>query len=170
MVTEVKNKRSPFLSCLFALVAIGLLSVCCLGGLGISGYYIYSSRTFTLNDILNIANLGPSEFQLVNLSDGSIDVELRGISEEDGSTYHVESASMEPFDMAALRSVSRGRYELIIEVHNGLPQSETCYLRVGGGSNYHVAIVPEGIAIVLEGREVSSVQELNMASSSLCGR
>jgi hypothetical protein len=170
MSQVARKKRSPWMTCLLVVVIIGTLSVCGMVVLGGIGAYLYSTGTVTLNDILNIANLGPAEIQLVNLSDGRIDVDLRFINEEDDSTSHFDSASLEPFDMAAFRSISKGRYELIFEVPNGLPPNDTCNLNVKGGSFYHVAVVPEGIVIVLEGEKVTSVEEVNMATSPLCGR
>jgi len=134
------------------------------------GAYLYSTNIITLNDILNIANLGPGEIQFVNLSDDTIEIELRSIDEEAGETYHVDSASMNPYDMASFRSISKGRYELSIAAPGGSITGETCYLNIKGGDAYHVAVIPEGIIIALEGKKFNNPEEINMATSSLCER
>ena len=170
MSPGTRKKRSPLITCGLVVIAIGILCFCCTVLLGSSGYYLFSSGRITLNDILNLVNLGPGEIQLVNLSDGRVEVELRWVDDEDGDTYHQDSASLEPYDMAAFRSVSSGHYELIINVPNGRPRGDTCYLNVRGGSSYHVAVVPDGIVIVLEGDRVTEVEEVNMATTEMCER
>jgi len=167
-MAKIGNKRSPWVACIFIL---GLIVILCLCGsvlvLG-SGTYLYSSGTISINDIIKIVNLGPSELQIVNLSEGDIEVNLIYFDENDGETSHIQSKNLSPYDIKTLRSISPGSYQLEIIVSNGMPSSDVCDLKIKGGSFYSIAVLPEGIIIALDGKKVTSINDVNMATSSLC--
>lgn len=165
-----RRKRSPLLTCTAILILLFVACVCGSAVIVGAGGYLYSNNIITLNDILNIANLGPGEIQFVNLSDDTIEIELRSIDDEDGETHQVDSASMKPYDMTSFHSISKGRYELSITAPGGSITGDTCYLNLKGGDAYHVAVIPEGIIIALEGMKINGPEDINMATSSLCER
>ncbi len=132
---ENSKKRRPWLTCLLIFVILSILCLCCSGiTLGV-GYYFYDRGTLSINSILNLVNIGPSEIQVVNLSDGDVEVTLLSYSEESGEYSHMQSASLMPFDIKTLRSISSGDYRINVESYNDQPQGQVCNLHIKGGAS-----------------------------------
>lgn len=161
-----KNKKRR--TCLIVGLAIVLGCLCVVVVLGGVGYYLYSSGQLDLNEVSGWFGFGPGEIQVINLSDGEIEAVLTRISEEDGESYSEGDATLAPYDIKTFRSLSGDRYTLEINVSNGLPASSSCTVRMKGGDIYRVVVVPEGTAITLEGEDVTSADEVNIQTSSLC--
>lgn len=162
------KKRSPWLTCLLIFGIFCILCLCCSGiTLGV-GYYLYTSGTLSVNNILDLLNLGPSEIQVVNLSDGDIEVTLLSYDEESGEYSHAQSTTLMPFDIKTLRSISSGDYQIDVESYNDLPPGQICNIHIKGSSFYSIAVLPEGIVIAQEGKRVSSSDDVNMETSPLC--
>ncbi len=73
-----------------------------------------------------------------------------------------------PFDIKTLRSISSGDYRINVESYNDQPQGQVCNLHIKGGSFYSIAVLPEGIVIALDGKSVSSIDDIDMKTSPLC--
>jgi hypothetical protein len=165
---ENPKKRNPWLTCLLIFVIFCILSLCCSGITLLSGYYLYSSGRLSVNNILNLVNLGPSEIQVVNLSDGDIEVTLLSIDKESGESSHIQSKTLMPFDIKTLRSISSGDYTIDVETYSNQPQGQICNIHIKGSSLYSIAVLPEGIIIAQDGKKVSSIDDVNMKTSTLC--
>ena len=167
MSTTTPKKR-PWRTCLLVLAALVVVGVCCLALVGGIGYYLYLNGGLDVNQLLSFAGIGPSEIQVINLSDGPIEANLDRIDDETGEFYNKGTLDLSPYDIASFRRLSASEYILQIDVPNGLPPSSTCPLKVGGGQVYRVVAVPDGIVIALDDHDVDSLEELDMRTSSLC--
>jgi hypothetical protein len=166
-MSEAPKKRT-WKTCLIIGCVIVVISFCCLVVVGGLGYYLYTSGQLDVNQILSFAGFGPSEIQIINLSDGSINAQLERIDDETGERYEQGSLDLAPYDTASFRSISANKYILDIEVPNGLPPSSSCFLRIKGGQVFRVVTVPEGTIIALDGNKVDDIEELDITTSSIC--
>ena len=162
------RKKRPWITCLIVVVAIAVLSICCLAAAGGVGYYLYTNGQIDVNQLLSIAGMGPSEIQIINLSDGPIEANLDRIDDETGEAYSKDTLDLDPYDIASYRNLFTSDYILYINVPNELPPSSTCALSIKGGQVYRVVTVPEGTVIARDGSKVDTVEELDMTTSSLC--
>jgi len=162
------SKKKPWLTCLIIAAVIAAVSFCCLAIAGTIGFFLYTNGQLDINQILSFVNVGPSEIQVINLSDGPIEVQLDRISDESGESFNQGTLDLAPYDMASFLELSASEYILQIDVPNGLPPNSTCTLKIKRGQVYRVVTVPEGIVIALDDNEVDSIEELDIATSSLC--
>jgi len=112
--------------------------------------------------------MGPSEIQVINLSDGIIYARLERINDDAEENSFSGSLDLEPYDIASFRSLSKDTYILQISVPNGLPPNSTCTLKIKGGQVYRVVSIPEGTVIARDKNKVDTAEELDINTSSLC--
>ena len=161
-------KKRPWITCLIVVAALAVISICCLALAGGAGYYLYTNGKIDLNQILSLTGMGPSEIQVINLSDGPITAQLERIDDETGESYNQGDLDLAPYDIASYRNLYTSDYILQINVPNGQPPNSTCNLTIKGGQVYRVVTVPEGTVIARDGNKVDTVEELDMTTSSLC--
>ncbi len=161
-------KKRPWITCMIVVGVIAAISICCLAVVGGFGYYLYTNGQLDINQILSFAGIGPSEIQVINLSDGLIEAQLDRIDDESGESYNQGTLDLAPYDIASFRTLSASDYILHINVPNGLPPSSTCTLKIKGGQVYRVVTVPEGTVIARDKNDVDSIEELDISTSSLC--
>jgi hypothetical protein len=161
-------RKRPWITCLIVVAAIAVLSICCLAAIGGVGYYLYTSGQIDVNQLLSIAGMGPSEIQIINLSDGPIEAKLDRIDEETGEIYHKDDLDLAPYDIASYRNLFTSDYVLYINVPSELPPSSTCTLSIKGGQVYRVVTVPEGTVIARDRNKVDTIEELDISTTSLC--
>jgi hypothetical protein len=163
------QKKRLWRTCLIVVAVLAMVSFCCLLAVGGIGYYLYASGQLDINQILSFVGIGPSEVQIINLSDGPIEAQLEHIDDETGESHNQGDFDLAPYDIASFRSISAGEYILHIEVPNGLPSNSTCALKIkGGGQVYRVVTVTEGTVIALDDNPVDTPEEMDITTSSLC--
>lgn len=160
-------KRS-WKTCLIIAAVIVILGFCCLVTAGGIGYYLYTNGRLDLNQILSFAGMGPSEIQVINLSDGPIYARLEQINDDSEENTFSGNLDLAPYDIASFRSLSNDTYLLQISVPNGLPPNSSCTLKIKGGQVYRVVSVPEGTVIARDKNKVDTAEELDINTSSLC--
>jgi len=161
-------KKRSWKTCLVIAGVIAVVSICCLASTAGIGYYLYTNGQLDINQILSFAGMGPSEIQIINLSDGPIEAHLDRIDDESGESYNQGTLDLDPYDIASFRNLSTNDYILHIDVYNGLPPSSSCALHIKGGQVYRVVTVPEGIIIARDNNNVDSKEELDISTSPLC--
>ena len=161
-------KKRSWKTCLVIAGVIAAVSICCLVSTAGIGYYLYTNGQLDINQLLSFVGVGPSEIQVINLSDGPIEAHLDRIDDESGESYNQGTLDLAPYDIASFRNLSANEYILQIDVNNGLPPSSTCTLNIKGGQLYRVVSVPEGTLIVRDNNNVDSKDELDISTSSLC--
>jgi len=160
-----RRSRKTFL--IIAIVIV-LISCCCLAAVGGLGYYLYSNGQLEFNGGLSFTGRGPSEIQVINLSDGIIYARLERINDDAEENSFSGSLDLEPYDIASFRSLYKDTYILQISVPSGAPPNSTCTLKIKGGQVYRVVSVPEGTVIAQDNKKVDSPEELDISTSSLC--
>lgn len=166
-MSQTPKKRSSK-TCLVIAGVIAAVSFCCLASTAGIGYYLYTNGQLDINQILSFAGIGPSEIQVINLSDGPIEAHLDRIDDESGESYSQGTLDLASYDIASFRNLSTNEYILRIDVNNGLPPSSNCTLHIKGGQVYRVVTVPEGTIIARDKNNVDSIEELDISTSSLC--
>ena len=161
-------KKKPWITCLIIAGVIAAVSICCLALTGGIGFYLYTNGQLDINQVLSFVGIGPSEVQVINLSDGPIEAQLDRIDNESGESYNQGTLDLAPYDIASFRTLSTSEYILHIDVPNGLPPSSTCTLKIKGGQIYRVVTIPEGTVIARDKNDVDSIEELDISTSSFC--
>ena len=161
-------QRSPWITCLIVAVVLTVLCTCCLVIVGGGGYYLYINGQLNLNQIMSSAGMGPSEIQIINLSDGPITAKLEHIDNETSEKTSRDTLELDPYDIASFRDLARSQFILTIEVSNGQPPNSICRLDIRGSQVYRVVTVPDGTIIALDDNEVNTTDELDITTSSLC--
>ena len=161
-------KKRSWKTCLVITGVIAVVSICCLASTAGIGYYLYTNGQLDINHLLSFAGVGPSEIQIINLSDGPIEARLDRIDDESGESYNQGTLDLAPYDIASFRNLSTNEYILQIDVTNDLPPSSNCTLKIKGGQIYRVVSVPEGTLIARDNNNVDSKDELDIFTSSLC--
>ncbi len=64
------------ITCLIIVAIIAVIGFCCLAITGGIGFYLYRNGQLNFNQFLSFGSAGPSEIQVINLSDGPIEVQL----------------------------------------------------------------------------------------------
>ncbi|MDQ3930300.1 MAG: hypothetical protein M3328_14295, partial [Chloroflexota bacterium] len=72
-----------------------------------------------------------------------------------------------PFDSDSFTSIKPGRYRMTFTATVG-QATGTCFLQMGSGDIYQFTAVNEGIVITSEKQPASTIEELDMFTSSLC--
>jgi len=162
------SRNKPLTTCLIIAAVIAVIGFCCLVITGGIGYFLYRNGQFSINQILSFSSVGPSEIQVINLSDGPIEVKLERISEDSEENISKGALDLSPYDISSFHELSSGEYILQINVPNGLPPDSTCKLNIERGQIYRVVTIPEGTVIALDSNEVDSIEELDISTSSLC--
>lgn len=155
-------------TCLIIAAIIVLISICCVVTAGGVAYYLYSNGQLDSNQILSFVGMGPSEIQVINLSDGIIYARLERINDDAEENSFVGSHDLDPYDIASFRSLYKDIYVLQISVPSGAPPDSNCTLKIKGGQIYRVVSVPEGTVIARDNNKVDSAEELDINTSSLC--
>ena len=166
MTVESKRGFKPGGCCLI-FFGLSVLGLCCILIFAGAGYYLVSQGTINVNETLNIFNLGPAEMQLVNLADGTIEFKLEKFM-DDGTLSEVDSATLEPYELAVFGPISNGEYLFNVEVRSNIPASGSCRLEIQKGDRFAVAALPEGIVFALGGESPASAADALLATSPLC--
>lgn len=162
------GQQTSWKTCLIIAAIIVVICFCCLVTAGGIGYYLYSNGRLDFNQILSITGVGPTEIQVINLSDGPVKAQLDRIDDESGESYNQGTLNLAPYDIAWFRTLSTGKYILQINASNGQPPNSTCTLKIKGGHIYRVVTVPEGTVIARDNNKANSAEELDINTSSLC--
>ena len=162
------SSLKPLITCLIIFAVIAVIGFCCLVITGIVGYFLYTNSQLDITQFLSLGSSGPSEIQVINLSDGPIEVQLERISDDSDENINKGSLDLAPYDISSFHALSNSKYLLHITVANGLPPNSTCRLNIKRGQIYRVVTVPEGTVIALGENEVNSVKELDITISPLC--
>ena len=155
-------------TCLLIATVIAVIGFCCLVITGGIGYFLYRSGQLDMNQFLSFGRVDPGEIQVINLSDGPIEVQLERISEDSEENINKGTLDLAPYDISSFPELSTSEYILHIKVPNGLPPNSTCRLTIKRGQIYRVVTVPEGTVIALDNNDVTTIEELDMTTSSLC--
>jgi hypothetical protein len=128
------------------------------------------SGTISERDILNALGQGTGETNVINLTDGNLDVALTSIPGNSEDTASTSNLSLEPAEMDGFPDLSPGRYRMTFTFAVPAGGGGECTLKIDSGDRYEFVAVPEGVAITREKEPAASGPDLNVATSALCRR
>ncbi len=107
---------------------------------------------------------GIGSVTVINTTDDTLSVRIS--DDEDVS----DRLTIEPLDIAGFGALDPGSYEVILESGSGVPETVVCNLDLGRNEDYQFVVVPQGIVITVNDDSVQDADEVDAATSSLCGR
>ncbi|MCL4834492.1 MAG: hypothetical protein KJZ86_18750 [Caldilineaceae bacterium] len=132
-----------------------------------AGYWAVQSGRISLIQVSALLT-GTGEILVVNTGDGVLRVEYTRIDTEDGVPDEIDSQRIESFDIGGRGGLELGRYRLDFSAEGDQPPPLSCSLRVSRNDKYSFVVVPQGIAVALEGYPTQNGAEVNAATSPLC--
>jgi hypothetical protein len=135
------------------------------GGLG---WYLLQNGTITQRGILNTLGMGTGEVAVMNLTDGDLSVSITSLSESSDSSLLKTDLALKPTDSNSFSSIKPGRYRIDFSATVGGRVSGDCFMQIGSGDFYQFVAVNEGIVVSSEKNPASTVEDLDMVTSSLC--
>jgi hypothetical protein len=162
-----QQKRSGGKNCLIFVLGMTLACFCGLVAIGGGGYYMYTNGSLDRRSMQNALGLGTGEVSIVNLADEKINTDLDFFDTEQNDWTGYKSEPVESFDVNGFGGMQKGWYRLEITSLDGTPLGQ-CQLQIKSGDVYRLVVVPEGIAISLEGFTPQSADDLKLNTTSLC--
>jgi hypothetical protein len=144
-----------------ALVLVCLLSV---GG----GFLAYQSGAFTLNNLLNLAGLGPGSIEVDNFRDDKVDVKITQLEPPKDSSPIQSSFRLSAFDVRSSSVTQPGKYRVEFSTTDKNTKLGVCNLNVQSGDQYQFVMLPERIAVNRVNKPSSVGKDFVVETSSLC--
>jgi cell division protein YceG involved in septum cleavage len=132
------------------------------------GWYLLQNGTITQRGILNTLGMGTGEADVLNLTDGDLSVDITSLSESSDAALLKTNLTLKSTDSNSFTSIKPGRYRLTFSATVGGDASGTCSLQMGSGDVYQFVAVNEGVVVTSEKYTPTTVEDMNMATSSLC--
>jgi hypothetical protein len=124
--------------------------------------------TLTQRGILNTIGMGTGEVDVMNLTDGDLSVSITSLSDSSDSSLLKTNLALKSTDSNSFTSIKPGRYRLDFSATVGGRVNGDCFMQIGSGDVYQFVAVNEGIVISSEKHPPSTVDDLDMVTSSLC--
>lgn len=160
------KKRSPC-GCCLAVTLLSLLLVC--GG-GATLWFLIQNGAISGRQILSTIGMGPGEINVVNLTDGDLQVTLTSLETNSTNSIYDNSVTMTANEIRGFANLPAGRYKVAFTYAAGTPGAGECTIKLNGSDYYQYVAVPEGIAVSSKKEPAQSASDVNIESSSLCKR
>lgn len=145
-------------------VVVMLVCVLSVGG----GFWAYQSGAFTLNNLLNLAGLGPGSIEVDNFRDDKIEVKITQLNPPPDSSPIQSSFRLAAFDVHSYSVAQPGKYRVEFSTVDKNTKLGTCNLNVQSGDQYQFVMLPERIAVNRINKPSSVGSDFVVETSSLC--
>lgn len=161
-----KKGRGCLRSCLTVFL-LGFLGLVCVV---LGGYLAFSRGLISRAQIEGAFTPAPGTVSVVNLSDGSMEVQFYRQDQESGEFENSEYRfDLAPFDSWETSGFRAGRpYRVAFRFGNGRSESQ-CTLHMESGDRYTFVALSDEIAVDREDAEVTSAGDLQIDHSPFCG-
>lgn len=156
-----KKKHGCLGCCLIILGLIILFGIAAVvAGLAYKSGYI---NTFQIKNSLGV---GYGEASIMDMLDGPLTVTITPLDTDESQLFDTR-LDLKKYEISAFRALDPGRYTIQFSDESGYSLG-ACTLAIQSGDTYQFFAVPSGIAVIRDGYDPTTGQELNILTSSLC--
>ncbi|RPI25241.1 MAG: hypothetical protein EHM70_20335 [Chloroflexota bacterium] len=135
---------------------------------GAGGYFAYTSGILTLDNLMELAGMGPAYIEIDNFRDEPITVSIVQLDVAEDDYPITAFYELNSFDIKVSTIGEAGRYQVDFGFSGGGADLGTCILTLSGGDQIQFVPLPDQIVVNDVKDPVSTGSDLVVSTSSLC--